>query len=183
MTYIIEKTRLEGAFVVSPKVFFDNRGYFFESFSKRDLIDIFPNEFVQDNQSLSLSKGILRGLHCQTGAHAQSKLIRVITGEVIDVIVDVRKESPTFLMWERISLSGKNHKMLFVPKGFLHGFVTLTNNVIFCYKVDEYYDKSSEKGVIYNDPLFSIDWGVDKPILSEKDKNNPPFNLSEISFG
>jgi dTDP-4-dehydrorhamnose 3,5-epimerase len=182
MPYTITKTELQDAYIIEPKVFGDNRGYFFESFTKKDLLPVFDGEFVQDNQSLSAVKGVIRGLHCQAGSSCQAKLVRVIQGEVDDVIVDVRKGSPSYLKWIRVRLSGENHKMLFIPKGFLHGFVTITDNVIFAYKCDEYYDKSSEQGVRYNDPAFGIDWGVDHPVLSDKDLKNPLFKDSGISF-
>jgi dTDP-4-dehydrorhamnose 3,5-epimerase len=177
-----EETGLQDAYIITPDVFGDNRGYFFESYSKAKLHDIFDGEFIQDNQSLSSKIGVIRGLHCQAGQYSQTKLVRVIQGAVDDVIVDVRKGSPTYLKWVRVRLSGENQKQLFIPKGFLHGFVTITDNVIFCYKVDEYYNKASERAVLYNDPSFGIDWGVKNPILSEKDLKNPLFKDSGVDF-
>ncbi|MCH3909291.1 MAG: dTDP-4-dehydrorhamnose 3,5-epimerase [Bacilli bacterium] len=179
---IIEKTILQDAFIITPDVFGDNRGYFFESFSKNKYDYIFDGEFIQDNQSLSTKKGVIRGLHCQSGQFSQTKLVRVVEGAVDDVIVDVRKGSPSYLKWIRVRLSSDNQKQLLIPKGFLHAFVTITDNVIFCYKVDEYYNKASERGVLYNDPMFGIDWGVDNPILSDKDKTNPLFSNTDIDF-
>ena len=182
MPYTIESTELKDAFVITPKVFGDNRGYFFEAYTKKDLLSVFDGEFVQDNQSLSAVKGVIRGLHCQSGSSCQAKLVRVIQGAVDDVIVDVRKDSPSYLKWIRVRLSGENHKMLFIPKGFLHGFVTVTDNVIFAYQVDAYYDKASERAVLYSDPQFGIDWGVEHPVLSDKDLKNPLFKDAGINF-
>ena len=173
---------MQDAFVITPDVFGDNRGYFFESYSKVKMKGIFEGEFIQDNQSLSSKKGVIRGLHCQCGEFSQTKLVRVIEGAVDDVIVDVRRGSPTYLKWIRVRLSGENQKQLFIPKGFLHGFVTITDNVIFCYKVDEYYNKGSERAVLYSDPMFGINWGVQNPILSEKDLKNPLFKDANIDF-
>jgi dTDP-4-dehydrorhamnose 3,5-epimerase len=182
MSYIFTKTKLQDAYIIEPKVFNDNRGYFFETYTKKDFWPIFKGDFVQENQSLSTTEGVIRGLHCQIGSFCQSKLVRVINGAVDDVIVDARKESPTFLKWDRIFLSADNHKTLFIPKGFLHGFVTKTKNVIFTYQVDAYYNKSSERAALYSDPLFGIDWGTDDPILSDKDKCNPLFQNAGIDF-
>lgn len=178
----IEKTPLQDAYIITPDVFGDNRGYFFESYSKTKMKEIFDGEFIQDNQSLSTKKGVIRGLHCQAGEFSQTKLVRVVEGAVDDVIVDVRKGSPSYLKWIRVRLSGENQKQLFIPKGFLHAFVTVTDNVIFCYKVDEYYNKASERAVLYSDPIFGIDWGVKDPILSEKDLKNPLFKDSGVDF-
>jgi dTDP-4-dehydrorhamnose 3,5-epimerase len=178
----IEKTILQDAYIITPDVFGDNRGYFFESYSKTKMKEIFDGEFIQDNQSLSTKKGVIRGLHCQSGEFSQTKLVRVVEGAVDDVIVDVRKGSPSYLKWIRVRLSGENQKQLFIPKGFLHAFVTVTDNVIFCYKVDEYYNKASERAVLYSDPMFGIDWGVKDPILSDKDLKNPLFMDSGVDF-
>jgi dTDP-4-dehydrorhamnose 3,5-epimerase len=177
-----EKTILQDAYIITPDVFGDNRGYFFESYSKTKTKEIFDGEFIQDNQSLSTKKGVIRGLHCQAGEFSQTKLVRVVEGAVDDVIVDVRKGSPSYLKWIRVRLSGENQKQLFIPKGFLHAFVTVTDNVIFCYKVDEYYNKASERAVLYSDPMFGIDWGVKDPILSDKDLKNPLFKDSGVDF-
>jgi len=178
----IEHTLLKDAYIITPDVFGDNRGYFFESYSKAKMKEIFDGEFIQDNQSLSTKKGVIRGLHCQAGEFSQTKLVRVVEGVVDDVIVDVRKGSPSYLRWIRVRLSGENQKQLFIPKGFLHAFVTITDNVIFCYKVDEYYNKASERAVLYSDPTFGIDWGVKDPILSDKDLKNPLFKDSGVDF-
>jgi dTDP-4-dehydrorhamnose 3,5-epimerase len=163
-----EPAGLQDAYIITPDVFGDNRGYFFESYSKEKLQDAFDGEFIQDNQSLSTKIGVIRGLHCQAGQYSQTKLVRVIQGAVDDVIVDVRKGQSNLSQMDSGSLSGENQKQLLIPKGFLHGFVTITDNVIFCYKVDEYYNKASERAVLYNDPAFGIDWGVESRFYPTK---------------
>ena len=170
----VTETHLKGCFVIEPTVFKDKRGSFFEVFNQKVFekkIGLKVN-FVQDNQSIS-QKGVLRGLHMQKGQFAQAKLVRVIQGRVLDVAVDVRKDSPTFGQHFSVELSGDNNKQLFVPRGFLHGFATLEDNTIVSYKCDNYYHKESEYGVIYNDPNFNIDWMLKKEeiFLSEKDKD------------
>lgn len=172
------ETKIKGLFVIDPKLWKDDRGYFYESYSKKAFEDAgIYADFVQDNQSLS-QKGTLRGLHAQKDSTAQGKLVRVITGKVIDVAVDIRKNSPTYGEHLVIELSAENHKMFWVPPGFLHGFVTLEDNTIFTYKVTNLYDKLSEIGVLWNDKDLKIDWGIDSSevILSEKDKELPHFN-------
>lgn len=174
----IEQTHLNGCFVITPKVFKDDRGNFFESFNKEHFkrtTGLF-NEFIQDNQSKS-SKGVLRGLHFQKGEYAQSKLVRVIKGSVLDVCVDIRKTSETFGQYLSIILDDKENKQLYIPKGFAHGFLVLEDDTIFSYKCDNYYDKSSERGIVYNDKKLNIDWGLpdNELILSEKDKQLPTF--------
>ena len=169
----VSETHLEGCFVIEPKVFEDDRGSFFESFRK----EVFEKktglkvDFIQDNQSIS-QKGVLRGLHMQKGEFAQAKLVRVVHGKVLDVAVDVRKNSPTFGEHFSIELSSENNTQLFVPKGFLHGFVTLENNTIVVYKCDNYYNVEMESGVLYNDPELNIDWMLtaEEIVVSEKDK-------------
>lgn len=171
------ETKIKGLFIIEPKLWRDGRGYFFESYSKKEFegagIDA---NFVQDNQSLS-QKGTLRGLHAQQNPSAQGKMVRVIRGRVIDVAVDIRKNSPTYGEHVAIELSEENHKMFWVPPGFLHGFITLDNDTIFTYKVTGLYDKQSEIGVRWNDKDLNIDWGMDplEIILSEKDKELPLF--------
>lgn len=168
----VTKTKLKGCFILQPKVFKDKRGYFIESFNQ----EVFNKQlglkinFVQDNESQS-SKGVLRGLHYQKGNNAQAKLIRVVKGKVLDVVVDIRKESKTFGEHVAIELSGDNKTQIFVPKGFAHGFVVLENNTIFSYKCDNFYNKNSESGIIFNDKQLSIDWMLphSELILSEKD--------------
>jgi dTDP-4-dehydrorhamnose 3,5-epimerase len=170
----IETTPIKDLYVFSPTVYEDNRGYFFESYNQRFFREqgIYTN-FVQDNQSISV-KGVLRGLHFQKIA-PQAKLVRCIVGEVYDVVVDLRKSSETYKKWFGVKLSEDNMKMMFVPKGFAHGFVTLSDVAVFHYKCDELYMPSSDGGIIYNDPELNIDWGVDvnELILSDKDRVLP----------
>ncbi|RZK00211.1 MAG: dTDP-4-dehydrorhamnose 3,5-epimerase, partial [Flavobacterium sp.] len=146
------QTKLKGCFILEPAVFADDRGYFFESYNEDKLRDIlgYSPKFVQDNQSRS-SQGVVRGLHLQSGIHAQAKLVRVIEGAVIDVAVDARVDSPTFGEWVAVELSAENKKQFFVPRGFLHGFSVLSENATFFYKCDNFFNKASETGVIYND--------------------------------
>ncbi len=172
----VTPTSLEGCFVLSPQVFNDDRGYFFESFNAQKFNDAVGAkiDFVQDNQSFS-TKGVLRGLHLQKGEHAQSKLVRVTAGEVLDVAVDVRKNSKTFGKVFSVLLSGTNHQQFFIPRGFAHGFVVLSDTAVFQYKCDNYYNKASEGGLHYADPSLAIDWGLPagELIVSEKDKELP----------
>lgn len=175
----INKTNIEGCFEIIPRVFQDERGYFFESFNQ----STFEKEtgakpfFVQDNQSFS-SRGVLRGLHFQKGIHAQAKLVRVLDGEVLDVAVDLRPESKTYGQIVRTKLSSDNRKQLFIPRGCAHGFVTLSNTATFFYKCDNFYNKESEGGVLYNDSELNIDWILDgsELIISDKDKILPTLN-------
>lgn len=178
----VTKTNLTDVLIVEPAVFGDHRGFFTESYSEEDFkaAGITAN-FVQDNHSLSSQAGVLRGLHFQKGAAAQTKLIRVVTGAVLDVIVDIRKGSPTYGKWEGYILSEANHRQLLVPKGFAHGFVTLTDNVNFLYKCDNYYNAEADGGIAFDDPDLAIDWPIDikKAVLSEKDQHHP--TLKEFS--
>lgn len=176
------KTEIEGAYIIEPKVWGDSRGYFFESYK----IDEFEKHvgkvnFIQDNESKS-SYGILRGLHLQRPPYTQAKLVRVITGEVLDVILDVRTDSPTFGKHLTVILSEKNKRQLFLPRGFAHGFVVLSEDAIFSYKVDNLYEIESELGIIYNDSVLNIDWGLynNNIQLSIKDESLPKFN--EVTF-
>ncbi|MFD0834739.1 dTDP-4-dehydrorhamnose 3,5-epimerase [Mariniflexile aquimaris] len=179
----IEETHLKGCFVITPKIFQDERGYFFESFNK----NVFEQEtginvnFLQDNQSMS-AKNVLRGLHFQTGEYAQAKLVQVIKGKVLDVCVDIRKKSPTFGQHFSIILDDKNRKQLYIPRGFAHGFLVLENKSIFSYKCDNFYNKESESGIIFNDKTLNIDWDFpeDQLIISEKDLKLPQFR--ELDF-
>lgn len=163
-------TEFEGLIIVKPKVFMDERGYFFESFNKnefkRNAIDV---DFVQDNQSKS-DRNVLRGLHFQNPPFAQGKLVQVIKGAVLDVVVDIRKNSTTYGKHFKIELSEENKTMLFIPPGFAHGFLTLLDETIFSYKCTNFYNKESEKSLLWNDKTLNIDWDVSSPILSEKDK-------------
>jgi dTDP-4-dehydrorhamnose 3,5-epimerase len=172
----IEKTTLAGAFLIKPEVFDDERGFFVETYSEKKFKEAgIEADFVQDNHSLSVTKGVLRGLHFQAGDSAQAKLVRVTRGAVYDVIVDLRKDSATYGKWEGFELTAENFYMLFVPRGFAHGFCTLEDYTEFQYKCDNFYDKNSEGGLIWNDPDLKIYWPVENPILSEKDKQHPFF--------
>jgi dTDP-4-dehydrorhamnose 3,5-epimerase len=165
-------TTLSGCFIVEPKIILDERGYFMESFNKKTFQIGIDQEvhFVQDNQSYS-AKGVLRGLHYQTGIHAQAKLVRVLSGEVLDVAVDIRPESVTFGQHVSVLLSSENQKQFFVPRGFAHGFLVLSETATFFYKCDNFYNKESEGGIIYNDATLQVDWqfSTENLIISEKD--------------
>ncbi len=180
----VTATELTGAYIIEPQVFGDNRGWFMETFNEEKLKNcgVPVPAFVQDNQSYSSRKGIIRGLHCQLEPFAQTKLIRCTRGEIYDVIVDVRLGSPTYKRWIKVLLSAENKRQLFIPKGFLHGFVTLSDDVEVQYKVDSYYDKPSDRSVRYDDPEFGIDWGAESPVLSEKDRTAPLFSQSDVKF-
>ena len=170
----ITKTKLDGVVIIEPDVFGDNRGFFMESWNKEKMeeVGLFYN-FVQDNHSKSTVKGTLRGIHFQKGDKSQAKLVRCVKGAVLDVAVDLRKNSPTFKQWVGVELSAENKKQLLIPRGFGHGFVTLTDDVEFLYKADNYYAPEADAGICWNDPDIGVDWGVENPILSEKDKKNP----------
>jgi dTDP-4-dehydrorhamnose 3,5-epimerase len=169
-------TKLEGCYIIEPKIIQDDRGYFMESFNEQTFRQGTGTNvhFVQDNQSFS-TKGVLRGLHYQTGEHAQAKLVRVLKGEVLDVAVDIRPGSPTFGQYESVLLSGENQKQFFIPRGFAHGFLVLSESAVFFYKCDNFYNKDSEGGILYNDPALQIDWNFPESglIISEKDKIQP----------
>ena len=165
------KTELDGVVIVEPRVFEDARGYFFESYNEAEFIkNGIPNKFVQDNQSKS-SYGVVRGLHCQLGEFAQAKLVRVLQGRVLDVAVDIRKNSPTFGKYVAVELSDENKRQLFIPRGFLHGFSVLSETAVFAYKCDNLYAPHAEFGIRFDDPDIGIDWQVptDKIITSAKD--------------
>ncbi len=171
------ETGLPGLKVFEPRVFSDARGYFFEVYNEQLFCEAgIDARFVQDNESKS-QRGVLRGLHYQLDPMAQAKLVRVVEGEVLDVVMDIRKGSPTFGKVYSIVLSAENKKQLFIPRGFAHGFSVLSNTVIFQYKCDNFYSKESEGGIAYNDPSLAIDWGFDlsEAIVSDKDKNLPLF--------
>ena len=174
----LKETRITGCYTVSPSIFEDERGHFFESFNQERFETKIGRsiQFVQDNQSFS-RRGVLRGLHFQKGALAQAKLVRVLQGEVLDVAVDLRAGSSTYGNVFSTILSDKNYTQLFIPRGCAHGFITLTDTAVFAYKCDNYYDKESESGLLYNDPFFSIDWRIpeNERIISEKDKVLPTF--------
>ena len=176
------KTKLEGVYILEPRVFGDERGWFMETYSKIKTPEIVARDFVQDNHSYSKEKGILRGIHFQNGEHAQAKLVRCIRGAVLDVAVDLRKGSPTYMRWEAVELSAENKKQLFIPRGFGHGFLTLTEDVEFVYKTDNYYNYESDRSIIWNDPDIGVDWGTENPVLSEKDSSAPRLRDSDCSF-
>lgn len=174
----IEQISLIGCYLMTPQTFTDERGVFFESFNKKRFSELtgLSADFVQDNQSLS-HKGVLRGLHFQTGNFGQAKLVRVITGSVMDVVVDMRLESKTFGQHFTVLLSAQNNKQLYIPRGFAHGFLVLEDHTIFSYKCDNYYNQPSEKGIIFNDKTLNIDWQFPESemIISQKDKILPTF--------
>ncbi|WP_027138111.1 dTDP-4-dehydrorhamnose 3,5-epimerase [Gaetbulibacter saemankumensis] len=179
----VEESNLKGCYVLTPQVLEDERGYFFESFNAKVFKALTGQEvaFVQDNQSQS-SKGVLRGLHYQTGAHAQAKLVRVIKGKVLDVCVDLREDSETYGKHFSVILDNVKHQQLFIPKGFAHGFVVLEDDTLFSYKCDAYYNKASEAGILYNDKDLNIDWGFseDELIVSEKDLLLPELGAVKL---
>ena len=171
----IIKTNIEGVVIIEPRIFKDDRGYFFESFSQREFEEkVCKTTFVQDNESKS-SYGVLRGLHFQKPPFAQSKLVRVIKGAVLDVAVDIRKGSHTFGQYVSVELTGENHRQFFIPRGFAHGFSVLSEEVIFQYKCDNFYSPQSEGAIAWNDPDLNIDWRIpaEKVVLSEKDSKHP----------
>lgn len=168
------ETKLKDCYIVEPDRFGDNRGWFSESYNKKVFEDLGLNyDFVQDNESFSTRKGVLRGLHFQNEPYTQAKIVRCTSGAVYDVAVDIRHDSPTYGMWVGVELSEENGRQLLIPRGFLHGFQTLTDNVKFAYKCDNYYNKESDGGVMYNDPDIGVVWPIADPILSEKDKHHP----------
>lgn len=178
------KTEIEGVVIIEPRIFHDDRGYFYESFSQREFEEkVCKTVFVQDNQSKS-SYGVLRGLHFQKAPYSQSKLVRCIKGAVLDVAVDIRKGSPTFGKYVAVELSEDNHRQFFVPRGFAHGFAVLSDEAVFQYKCDNYYNKESEGSIAWNDESLSIDWKIDmdKVVLSEKDKNSKPLAQADYLF-
>ena len=168
------KTKLDGVVIIEPDVFGDHRGFFMESWSQKKMEEAgLYYDFVQDNHSMSSVKGTLRGIHFQRGDKAQAKLVRCVKGAVLDVAVDLRHESPTYKQWVAVELSAENKKQLLIPRGFCHGFVTLTDEVEFLYKADNYYAPEADGGIRWNDPEIGVDWGVKDPILSAKDEKNP----------
>lgn len=178
------KTDIEGVVVIEPRVFDDTRGYFFESYSKRRFDEaVRPVEFVQDNESMS-TRGVIRGLHFQRPPFSQSKLVRCVRGAVLDVVVDIRRGSPTYGSHVAVELTGENRRQLFVPRGFAHGFAVLSDEAVFQYKCDNYYHPESEGGISIADRSLGIDWRIDpaEAILSEKDLRNPMFSDFESPF-
>ncbi|MES0857703.1 dTDP-4-dehydrorhamnose 3,5-epimerase [Geobacillus sp. G4] len=179
----IIETRFKDAFLIEPRVFGDHRGFFMESYNDKVFKELgFHYDFVQDNHSLSVEVGTLRGLHYQLEPYAQTKLVRVIRGAIYDVIVDIRKGSPTYGEWQGFILSEGNKRQLLVPKGFAHGFCTIVPNTEVLYKVDNYYSPEHDRGICWNDPDLKIDWPTRSPILSEKDSKHPRLAEAENNF-
>jgi dTDP-4-dehydrorhamnose 3,5-epimerase len=177
-------TPLEGVKIVEPDVFSDSRGYFFESYNREKMMKSgIENNFIQDNESLS-SYGVVRGLHYQLEPFSQAKLVRVVSGAVFDVALDLRKGSTTFGQWFGIELSGENKRQLFIPKGFAHGFSVLSQTAVFSYKCDNQYNKAAERAIRYSDPILNIDWRIsgEQQIVSDKDMLAPLFSEAEINF-
>jgi dTDP-4-dehydrorhamnose 3,5-epimerase len=181
------ETKIPGVKIIEPDCFSDHRGWFMETYSteKYEAMGI-TNVFVQDNHSMSAKKGTLRGLHFQNAPMAQAKLVRCTKGAVIDVAVDIRKGSPTYKQWVSVELSAENKRQFYIPQGFAHGFLTLTDDVEFEYKVDNLYSKEHDRGIRYDDPSIGVDWGMllngMEPILSEKDINGPLLKDSDVNF-
>ena len=178
------KTEIEGVVFIEPRIFKDDRGYFYESFSQREFEEkVCRTTFVQDNQSKS-SYGVVRGLHFQKPPYSQSKLVRCIKGAVLDVAVDIRKGSPTFGKYVAVELTEDNHRQFFVPRGFAHGFAVLSDEAVFQYKCDNFYNKESEGSVAWNDPELAIDWRIpaEKVLLSEKDKQSKTISDADYLF-
>ncbi len=177
-------TSIEGAYIIEPRIFSDSRGYFFESYNQKVFDEkIGPIRFVQDNESFS-SYGVLRGLHYQKPPFAQSKLVRVISGKVLDVAVDIRRGSPTYGQHVAVELSGENHRQFFIPRGFAHGFVVLSETALFQYKCDNFYAPQSEGAIAWDDPDLAIDWRIpaDRILLSEKDRSHPLLKDMDTVF-
>lgn len=179
------ETKLKGCFIIEPKVICDERGYFMESFNEKTFQNGISEKvhFVQDNQSFS-SKGVLRGLHYQTGEHAQAKLVRVLQGEVLDIAVDIRPNSPTFGQSEAIVLSAEKQNQFYIPRGFAHGFLVLSETATFFYKCDNFYNKESEGGIIFNDTQININWNFPEKelIISEKDQHLPTLEFAKKAW-
>ncbi|RMA93324.1 dTDP-4-dehydrorhamnose 3,5-epimerase [Hydrogenothermus marinus] len=179
------ETKLKGVYILEPTVFKDHRGFFMESYNKKDFEEIgLHYELVQDNHSLSIEAGVLRGLHFQLNPKAQTKIVRCLKGAIYDVVVDIRKGSPTFGKWISAILTADNKRQIVVPKGFAHAILTLVPNTEILYKVDEYYSPEHDRSIRWNDPDLNISWPVSNPILSEKDANAPFLKdiLNEINF-
>lgn len=177
------KTSLQDVYIIEPDIFGDHRGWFCETWSVKNLekLGIYCN-FVQDNHSYTAKKGTIRGIHFQQKPMAQAKLVRVVRGVVMDVAVDLRKGSPTYMNWISVELSSKNKRQLFIPQGFGHGFVTLTDNVEFVYKCDSPYSKEFDRGIRFDDSNIGIDWDIENPILSDKDSKSPLLADSDCNF-
>ena len=178
-----EKTALEGVYIITPQVFGDNRGWFCETYTAQKFHEIgIDTVFVQDNQSYSKGKNTIRGLHFQNAPAAQTKLLRCTRGKILDVAVDIRKGSPNYAKWVAVELSAENKKMIYIPKGFAHGFLTLSEDVEVQYKVDSYYSPAHDRSIRFDDPDIGIDWKLENPILSEKDSKAPRLCESDANF-
>lgn len=177
------KTDVSGVYIIEPQVFGDNRGYFMESWSRKKMEDAGLNyDFVQDNQSYSSVKGTIRGLHFQNGEYAQAKLVRCTKGAVLDVAVDLRKGSPTYKKWVAVELSAENRRQFLIPRGFAHGFMTLTDEVEFLYKEDNYYCFESEGSIRWDDSEIGVNWNIENPIVSDKDAAAPNFDDNKYAY-
>lgn len=176
-------TIVQGAYILEPQVFGDNRGYFMETYSQRSFADLeLTSSFVQNNESFTAKKGTLRGIHFQNDPMSQCKVVRVTQGAVMDLVIDLRKGSPTYLKWQLVEITSNNKRMLYLPKGCGHGFLTLTDNVQFSYQVDALYSKECDRSIRFDDPALNIDWGIANPILSEKDMHAPFYQDSDCTF-
>lgn len=177
------ETEVKDVYILEPQVFGDNRGWFMESWSEKKMEEAgLHYNFLQDNHSFSAQKGTLRGLHFQKGDSAQAKLVRCCKGAVMDVAVDMRKNSPTYKKWVAVELSAENKKQLLIPRGCLHGFLTLTDDVEFLYKADNLYDAEADRNIRWNDPEIGVDWKIENPIISDKDAKAPFLKESDIDF-
>ncbi len=166
-----QETALRGVYILKPQVFYDERGFFMESYSRKTAVSLgIEDEFVQDNHSFTLKRGTIRGLHYQEEPFAQSKLVRCTAGEIMDVVVDIRRDSETYLKWVSVTLSTRNNLMIYIPAGYAHGFLTLSSNAEVQYKTGAYYNKDAERTIRYDDPKIGVEWGVADPIMSDKDK-------------
>jgi len=179
----VEKTLLDGVMIIEPDVFTDERGYFFEGFQEKRYQEVLGSteRFVQDNVSLS-QKGVLRGLHYQAPPFAMGKLVQALKGRVLDVAVDIRSGSPTYGQYVTVELSADNHKQLWIPAGYAHGFLALEDDTLFTYKCTNVYSREHDRGILWNDPSLGIDWGNDVPMVSEKDQKHPLFADIEQEF-
>lgn len=179
----IVKTDIEDVVIIEPKVFGDQRGWFTETYSKEKFEELgIYIDFIQDNHSFSEQKGTLRGLHFQLNPKAQTKLVRCTKGKILDVAVDLREGAPTYKKWIAVELTEENKKQLLIPKGFAHGFLTLTDDVEVQYKVDEYYSPENDRSIRFDDPEIGVVWGLDSPVLSDKDLSAPSLKESDINF-
>lgn len=179
----VEELELEGVKIFIPKYFGDNRGYFAETYSSRTMAELgIHTVFIQDNQSYTKDKGTIRSIHFQKNPTAQTKLLRCIRGRIRDYAVDLRKDSPTFKKWVAVELSAENRKQIYIPAGFGHAFITLEDDCEVQYKVDNWYDPTTDRNIAWNDPEIGIDWGIENPILSAKDANAPLLKDSDLDF-